>query len=187
MKKSLLQGLIHRMIGKYIGRFLIQGEDPLMIKAKRCATVRTENTLMHAMLLLTSVGYTSIPVLNEASHLAGVVTMPGIVNGVLEDDNYNWDLLNQRKVRDVMQDNPPSVFDDAKLEDVLRLLIQSNYICVTDKKGLFKGIVARKQILIRLNRLAHEFEINYDVTPVHTSDHGAYELSSMTVNDLKAI
>ncbi|NMA17297.1 MAG: CBS domain-containing protein [Clostridiaceae bacterium] len=175
------------MIGKYIGRFLMQGEDPLMIDAERCATVRTENTLMHAMLLLTSVGYTSIPVLNDCSHLAGIIAMPSIVNGVLEDDNYNWDLLNRRKVRDVMQTNPPKVFDDAKLEDVLRLLILSNYICVTDRKGLFKGIVARKQILKRLNRLAHEFEIKYDVTPAHMGDHATYDFSSTAMKDLRAI
>ncbi|NMA00177.1 MAG: CBS domain-containing protein [Clostridiaceae bacterium] len=175
------------MIGKYIGRFLMQGEDPLMIDAEQCATVRTENTLMHAMLLLTSVGYTSIPVLDDRSQLAGTITMPGIVNGVLEDDNYNWELLNCRKVRDVMQINPPTVFDDAKLEDVLRLLIQSNYICVTDRKNRFKGIVARKQILKRLNRLAHEFEIAYDVTPAHATDLATYDYSSITMKDLRAI
>ena len=54
----------------------MQGEDPLMIDAEQCATVRTENTLMHAMLLLTSVGYTSIPVLDDRSQLAGIITMP---------------------------------------------------------------------------------------------------------------
>lgn len=165
----------------------MQGEDPLMIDAEHCATVRTENTLMHAMLLLTSVGYTSIPVLNDRSQLAGTIAMPSIVNGVLEDDNYNWDLLNRRKVRDVMQINPPAVFNDGKLEDVLRLLIQSNYICVIDRKGLFMGIVARKQILKRINRLAHEFEITYDVTPAHATDPAVYDYSSMTMKDLRAI
>ncbi len=156
------------MIGKHIGPFLLQGDDPLMIDSAHCATVRTENTLMHAMLLLSSVGFTSVPVLDDSSHLAGVIGMPAIFNGILGDDNYQWDYLDERKVKEVMDREVPQVYTDSPLEDILRLLVNANYLCVTDREGLFKGIIARKQILVRLNRLAHEFEIQYKVEPRET-------------------
>ena len=152
------------MIGKHIGPFLLRGDDPLMIEATHCATVRTENTLMHAMLLLSSVGFTSVPVLDESSRLAGVISMPAIFNGILGDDNYHWDYLDIRKVKDVMDTDVPRVFHDSPLEDILRLLINANYLCVTDRDNVFMGIIARKQILQRLNYLAHEFEVRYEVT-----------------------
>ncbi|NLB50808.1 MAG: CBS domain-containing protein [Clostridiaceae bacterium] len=153
------------MIGKHIGPFLLQGEDPLMIDAEHCATVRTENTLMHAMLLLSSVGFTSVPVLDESSHLAGVIGMPAIFKGILGDDDYHWDQLDHRKVKDVMERNVFVVYDDSPLEDILHLLVNANYLCVTDRDGLFLGIIARKQLLKRFNRFAHEFENHFKVTP----------------------
>lgn len=151
------------MIGKHIGPFLLQGDDPLMIDSAHCATVRTENTLMHAMLLLSSVGFTSVPVLENGSRLAGVISMPAIFKGILGDDNYHWEALDIRKVGEVMDTEVPVVFIDSPLEDILRLLVNANYLCVTDHEGVFRGIIARKQILVRLNRLAHEFEIEYRV------------------------
>lgn len=153
------------MIGKHIGPFLLQGDDPLMIDAEHCATVRTENTLMHAMLLLSSVGFTSVPVLDESSKLAGVIGMPAIFKGILGDDDYHWEQLNVRKVRDVMERNVFLVYDHSPLEDILHLLVNANYLCVTDKEGTFLGIIARKQLLKRFNRFVHEFENVYQVTP----------------------
>lgn len=153
------------MIGKHIGPFLLQGDDPLMIDAAQCATVRTENTLMHAMLLLSSVGFTSVPVLDESSRLAGVISMPAIINGVLDEDNYKWECLEERKVKEAMAKDVPAVRLDAPLEDILHLLVNANYLCVTDRDGIFKGIIARRQILKRVNRLVHEFETVYRVLP----------------------
>ncbi len=153
------------MIGKHIGPFLLQGDDPLMIEAAHCATVRTENTLMHAMLLLSSVGYTSVPVLDDSSRLAGIIGMPAIFNGILGDDNYHWDQLEVKKVKNVMEKDVALVFTDSPLEDILRPLVNANFLCVTDRDGVFKGIIARRQILKRVNRFVHEFENHYQVTP----------------------
>ncbi len=151
------------MIGKHIGRFLLQGEDPLMIEAAHCATVRTENTLLHALLLLSSVGFTSVPVLDESYRVAGLITMPSIINGLLDNEDYNWDLLSVRKVKDVMTTNVPIVYRDSPFEDMLHVLVNANYLCVTERNGLFLGIIARKQLLKRVNRLAHEFELIYEI------------------------
>lgn len=158
------------MIGKHIGPFLLQGDDPLMIDAEHCATVRTENTLMHALLLLSSVGFTSVPVLDESSRLAGVVGMPAIFKGILGDDHYHWDQLDLRKVKDVMERNVSVVYTDSSLEDILHLLVNANYLCVTGRDGLFMGIIARKQIIKRFNRLAHEFENHFRVCPLADED-----------------
>ena len=140
-----------------------KGEDPLMINADQCATVRTENTLLHALLLLSSVGFTSVPVLDESSRVAGIITMPAIINGLLDNEDYNWDLLPVLKVKDVMTTNVPLVYRDSPFEDIHRVLVNTNYLCVTERDKSFLGIIARKQLLTRVNRLAHEFEVVYEV------------------------
>ena len=174
------------MIGKHIGTFLLRGDAPLMIESTHCATVRTENTLMHAMLLLSSVGFTSVPVLDESSRLAGVISMPRIFNGILGDDDYHWDYLDVRKVRDVMEKDVPRVYLDSPLEDILSLLINANYLCVTDRDDIFKGIIARKQILQRLNHLAHEFEVRYEVTE-KKNDTSQRSSENRRVNQVKRV
>ncbi|HHW93594.1 MAG TPA: CBS domain-containing protein [Clostridiaceae bacterium] len=173
------------MIGKHIGKFLIQGEDPLMIEAAQCATVRTENTLLHALLLLSSVGFTSVPVLDESSRVAGIIAMPAIINGLLENEDYNWDLLPVRKVKDVMTTNVPLVYRDSPFEDILHVLVNSNYLCVTERDKSFLGIIARKQLLTRVNRLAHEFELVYEVKERSKEDVEEVYLHAVSGDDFQ--
>ncbi|NLC89673.1 MAG: CBS domain-containing protein [Clostridiaceae bacterium] len=151
------------MIGSHIEGLLLQSEESLMVCANDVATVRTENNLLHALLVLSSVGYNSIPVLDQNSHIQGKISMPMIINGVLKDEDYDWTLLNERKVRDVMDSSVRTLSADAEFEDILHMLVDQNYLCVADKNGVFRGIITRKAMLKRVNFMAHEFERIYDV------------------------
>lgn len=153
------------MIGKHIGKFLLDSGDPLVVAADRVATVRTENNLLHALTLLSSLGYSSVPVLDIEGKLKGQITLAGIISGIKAIPTFDWDSLQTKTVDEVMDKNPGRVHEHAELEDVLHLLVTNNYVSVVDSKGAFLGIVTRKGILRRLNRLAHEFEIEYKVTP----------------------
>ena len=57
----------------------------------------------------------------------------------------------------------PILFDNYNLEDVLRLLINNNFVCVTHKNGYFLGIIPRKVVLERFTNIAHNLEIKYDL------------------------
>lgn len=151
------------MIGSHIEGLLTRGEEPLMVCANDVATVRTENNLLHALLLLSSVGLNSIPVIDQNSQIQGIISMPMIINGVLKDDDYDWNLLSERKVKDVMDSSVRTLYTDAQFEDILHMLVDQNYLCVVDKNGIFRGIITRKTLLKRVNYMAHEFERIYDV------------------------
>ncbi|MDD4541782.1 MAG: CBS domain-containing protein [Eubacteriales bacterium] len=151
------------MIGPHIEGLLKESDESLMVCANDVATVRTENNLLHALLVLSSVGYNSIPVLDNNLIVRGKVSMPMIINGVLKDDDYDWNLLSERKVKDVMDSTVRVLSTDAQFEDILHMLVDQNYLCVVDKNGVFRGIVTRKSILKRVNYMAHEFERIYDV------------------------
>ncbi|HHU13057.1 MAG TPA: CBS domain-containing protein [Clostridiaceae bacterium] len=153
------------MIGKHIGRFLLDSGDPLVVAADRVATVRTENNLLHALTLLSTLGYSSVPVLDMEGRLQGQVSLAHIISGINAIPTYDWDSLQTRKVSEVMDTDCGCVSEDAELEDVLQKLVNHNYVSVIDTKGMFIGIATRKNILRRLNRLAHDFELMYDITP----------------------
>lgn len=155
------------MIGKHIGKFLLDSDDPFIVTADRVATVRTENNLLHALTLLSSLGYSSVPVLDVEGKLQGQITLALIISGIKAIPSYDWESLQTKTVAEVMDKEAGKVTDNAELEDVLHLLVNHNYVSVVDKKGAFLGIVTRKGILRRLNRLAHEFETAYRVTPLH--------------------
>ncbi|MGI6090202.1 MAG: cyclic-di-AMP-binding protein CbpB [Saccharofermentanales bacterium] len=164
------------MIGKYIEAFLYEDPSELILEASSVATVRTENTLLHALMVLSSVGYSSIPVLDNKGHLKGILSLALIINGIKSTENYDWDQLAVRQVREIMETKPPRILPSAELEDILHLLVDYNYLCCVDGKGNFLGIITRKAMFKRINHLAHEFEIAHDVSPrLNTENEKAAE------------
>lgn len=136
-----------------------------MIDVSEVATVRKENTLMHALMLLQNVGYSSIPVTDNRQKLCGIITMPAILRGIQDEVKYDWDKLNEMKVGDVMCPPDMVLREDFTLEDVLRVLVNHNFSCVVDDKNTFLGIITRKNMLQRMNYMAHEFDNFYEAYP----------------------
>ncbi|HHU08386.1 MAG TPA: CBS domain-containing protein, partial [Clostridiaceae bacterium] len=153
------------MIGKHIEGFLFENPSELMLEASCVATVGTENTLLHALMVLSSVGYSSIPVLNSKGQLKGIISLAMIINGVKDTENYNWEQLSERQVKETMKEDPARITPDAELEDILHLLVDENYLCCTDHNGKFIGIITRKAMFKKINQFAHQFEITHEVEP----------------------
>ena len=153
------------MISPYIEALLLHNQDSLIIEAKNVANVGADNTLLHAMLVLSSVGFSKIPVRDAGARIVGLISMPMIIENIKEEFDYNWDLLHERKVRDAMTEEFALVTPDVNLETVLNQLTTHNFICVADQDKLFLGIITRREILSRVNFMVHEFDHRYDITP----------------------
>lgn len=159
------------MIGKHIEDFLYENPLELVVEASCVATVGTDNTLLHALMVLSSVGYSSIPVLNSKGQLKGIISLAMIINGVKDTENYNWSQLSERHVKEIMQEDPARVTPDAELEDILHLLVEDNFLCCTDQSGKFTGIITRKAMLKKINQFAHQFEITHEVKPRNSENN----------------
>ncbi len=154
------------MINKQIEKLLLCDEHSLMINSEDVATVRTENSLLHAMMILTNVGYSSVPVLDKEHKLQGVVTLPRIIDGIKNQVSYDFDQLSEQKVEDVLCSdcNDFSIIEEnANLEEILRQLVSHNYVCIVDQENVFLGIVTRKTILKRFNYLVHEIDNRFEL------------------------
>jgi predicted transcriptional regulator len=150
--------------------------DTFIIPAENVANVSANNSLYHAMLVLTQVKYSMIPVLEKNDRFVGLVGLANVMEKIFEVSPHelNPENLKEYTVADVMVE-APVITNDWTVEEVLHLLVEHSFIPVVDDKGIFCGILTRKQMLKALNHMAHELERRNVVLPkdeVHHENEG---------------
>ena len=93
-------------------------------------------------------GYTAIPIIDDTGKYAGTLSEGDLLWAVLDQDAAGNPAREQFLVRDIVhsrQNTPVNV--NAEIEDLLLTAMNQNFIPVTDDRGLFIGIVTRKDIL----------------------------------------
>lgn len=159
------------MISEEVRKMLLQDDDgQIFVSSENVANLNLNNNLNHAVLVLSKIGYNAIPVLDNDSHIRGLISMSMIMNAIMGLDAIRFEALETLKVKDVMDTNVPIMDESDELEDVLRNLIDHSFLCLADEQGVFKGIVTRKEILSRVNHLVHEIHNQYRLLVKETSN-----------------
>ena len=159
------------MISEEVRKMLLQDDDgQIFVSSENVANLNLNNNLNHAVLVLSKIGYNAIPVLDNDSHIRGLISMSMIMNAIMGLDALRFEALETLKVKDVMDTNVPIMDESDELEDVLRNLIDHSFLCLADEQGVFKGIVTRKEILSRVNHLVHEIHNQYTLLVKETSN-----------------
>ncbi|WP_027107779.1 cyclic-di-AMP-binding protein CbpB [Lacticigenium naphthae] len=151
------------MIGLKIAEMLVENQDDLLVPVNQVAHVREDNKLDHALLVLTNVGFSVIPVLDNQSQLKGLISMPAIIRAVTGIKDIHFEKLNEIEVRDIMDTEIASLREPYELEDILHHVVSNAFVSIVNKEGIFQGIITRSGILKGTNRIAHEFEKKYEV------------------------
>ena len=149
------------MIHQKLEALLLEEKAKLYVPAENVAILLDTNTLDHAMLVLSQVHYSVIPVLNKGNQIVGLISIPMIINQMMSEgtrDTIHFSQLHKLKVKDVMQSNFPIVNQHTDFEDVLNKLVDHNFLCLEDNQGKFAGIITRKEILKRVNYTLHELD-----------------------------
>lgn len=144
-------------------KMLIEDIDSLVKPANEVAVVGTSNTLDHALLLMTTNKYSVVPVIDEKSKIKGLISMPIIIEEIMDIEDVRFDKLGDIKVEEIMNTDFPVVTMDFELEDILRMLVHTAFISVVDNEGVLIGIITRQEILTGTNRIVHNFERVYEV------------------------
>lgn len=151
------------MISERMEKMLLNGLDSIVIPADEVAVVGYNNSLDHALLLMSKNKYSVVPVIDKKSRMKGLISMPLIMDAILEIEDVQFDQLGNIKVHEVIKTEYPAVTMDYELEDVVRTLIHHAFISVIDEDGILIGIITRQEILTGFNRIAHNFERTYEV------------------------
>ena len=152
------------MISQRMEDMLLNGLETIVKPADEVAVIMESNTLSHALLLMTSNKYSVVPVLDNKSRMKGLISMPLIIEAIMDIEDVQFDKLEAIRVSEVMDVHYPVVNEDFELEDVLRMLIHAAFITVVDENDVFVGIITRQEILTGTNRIVHNFEKEYTVT-----------------------
>ena len=150
------------LIHKRIQELLLQDRDKLFIDAEKVAILQEDHTLEHAMLVLTNVRYSLIPVLNKENKIVGLISLAMILQKITGVEQIHMNQLGKYKVREVMRTEFPIIHQDTQVEDVLNELVDESFICIGNEENEFVGIVTRKELLKRINFMVHELTREYD-------------------------
>lgn len=153
------------MIGTAVKDLLLEKEETFLIPAENVANVMCLNPLSHALLVLSQVKYSKIPVLDKGDRFVGLVSLSDVVDKMFDITSVDFDKLTDFTVADVMEVNVPVIGEQWELEDVLHLLVDAAFLPVVDNNQCFKGIITRKEILKAVNHMAHELERNNLILP----------------------
>ncbi|MGG5316363.1 cyclic-di-AMP-binding protein CbpB [Enterococcus sp. AZ072] len=146
------------MISRAIEELMSEKKDAMMIPAENVANVMVGNPLEHALLVLSKVGYSKIPVLDKGDRFIGLLSLNDVVNKMMDLNGIDTKNLSKYTVADVMNTEIDVVKENCELEDIMHLLVDAAFIPVLDDDGVFKGIVTRREILKAVNHTFHELD-----------------------------
>ena len=105
-------------------------------------------TLRQALEKMKHYGYTAVPVIDGEGQYTGTLSEGDLLWAILEQGAYENHTRELYCVKDILkgrQNLPVNI--NAEIEDLLLMAMNQNFIPVTDDRGLFIGIVTRKDIL----------------------------------------
>ena len=86
-----------RLIHKRIQELLLEDRDKLFIDAEKVAILQEDHTLEHAMLVLTNVRYSLIPVLNKENKIVGLISLAMILHKITGVEQIHMNQLGNTK------------------------------------------------------------------------------------------
>ncbi|MDF0480289.1 CBS domain-containing protein [Vagococcus sp. PNs007] len=151
------------MIGNKVKELLLENEDCFLIPDEKVAHVMDENPLNHALLVLSKVSYSRIPVLNRKGEIVGLIGLSHIMDAMFDLTEIDPENLNGRLVKDVMDTAIKTITLPYDIEYIMHLLVDHPFVPVVDENNCFAGIVTRREILKSVNHLAHSLESTYEL------------------------
>ncbi len=123
------------------------------------AFIYDDFTLRQALEKMKHYGYTAIPVLSRAGKYVGTLSEGDLLWAVLGLNAFDDHTKEQYYVKDILKGKTnASVNVNAVIEDLLLLAMNQNFVPVTDDRGLFIGIVTRRDILQYYYDMTHNEE-----------------------------
>ena len=150
------------MIAKEFEQFLLEQEETFLTPAENLAVLIDTHNADHAILLLSQMTYTRVPVVTDEKEFVGTIGLRDILayqmeQGLSQESMADTDIVHMTK-KDVAVVEP-----DYSLTDVLHKLVDESFLPVVDEEGIFQGIITRKSILKAVNALLHDFSKEYEI------------------------
>ena len=113
-----------------------------------CAYVDADDTIREAMGRMEASGFTALPVLDRAGGYCGVLTEGDLLWAIKRLCVMDLQQTEQHGISEIQPRRKiQPVRVDTRVEDLLSVAAEQNFVPVVDDKGAFIGIVTRSSIL----------------------------------------
>ena len=150
------------MIAKEFELFLLEQEETFLTPAENLAVLIDTHNADHAILLLSQMTYSRVPVVTDKRKFVGTIGLRDILAYQMEND-LSQEAMADTDIVHMTKKNVAVVEPDYQLTDVLHKLVDESFLPVVDKDGVFQGIITRKSILKAVNALLHDFSKEYEI------------------------
>ena len=123
----------------------------------KVAYIYNNDTLRQGLQKMNYYGYSAIPVLDEEERYVGTITEGDFlwhICRINQNNGLSIDVkeLEKKKVHELyFRRNYPSVKVDTSMEELFEKITNQNFVPVTDDRGIFIGIITRKDIITYLS------------------------------------
>jgi len=105
-------------------------------------------------------GYSAIPVINDEGVYCGTVKDGDFLWKIIDLGNTSLRQLEKYPVKELIHpDLYPAVKIDASMDELLDRITQQNFVPVVDDRGVFIGIITRKDVVVYLAAKAKKHEL----------------------------
>ena len=92
--------------------------------------------------------FSVVPLIDEDGHYVGTLSEGDILRFIKNQSNFNLKLAENMIVKDIDHYRPyQAVKVDALISEVFALSLEQNFIPVVDDKGVYIGIITRKEVI----------------------------------------
>ena len=139
------------MIAKEFERFLLAQEETFLTPARNLAVLIDNHNVDHAVLLLSQISYSRIPVVTDERKFVGTISLTDILSYQLKHE-IPEETFASMDILDVAKKEVGVIGLDFNLTEVLHKLVDDSFLSVVDEEGYFQGIITRKSILKAIKR-----------------------------------
>ncbi|MFC3932931.1 cyclic-di-AMP-binding protein CbpB [Streptococcus dentapri] len=150
------------MIAKEFKDYLAPFQQDYLTPAEDLALVMSNHRVSHVTLLLTSNGYSRIPVMSPDKRYMGTISMSDILSYQTEQA-LSDKALADLEIKEMLNHKIEVLTDTADLTEILHKIVDFPFLPVVDSQGFFLGIITRRTVLKSVNSLLHNFTQEYQI------------------------
>ena len=150
------------MIAKEFEEFILREEKTFLTPARNLAVLIDTHNVDHAILVLSQISYTRIPVVTDQRKFVGTISLTDILSYQMREEIPDEEFSSMDIVHMTKKDCE-RLGEDFDVTDVLHKLVEESFLPVVAADDTFLGIITRKSILKAINSLMHNFSNEYEM------------------------
>ena len=153
------------MIAKEFEEFILREEITFLTPARNLAVLIDTHNVDHAILVLSQISYTRVPVVTDQMKYVGTISLTDILSYQMKLD-YSDEVFSSMDIVHMTKTDGERLGKDYTVTEVLHKLVEESFLPVVSEDGVFEGIITRKSILKAINSLMHNFSNEYEMRKI---------------------